>query len=454
MIGGMKRARVWRSTHLMALFACFVLTACQDQGARKEAAADSPDLPEATSEIVTPDITISSVIEKANPGSIILIKAGVYREQVEIQKGITLEGEPGAIIDGQCRNDFGVRIAQDRDPKTGQPTAQDVSSIVVRGLTIRNVIQAAVWIYKDEDLPQRSAPHHITIDGNTISDFNCQNVNDSSEKYRAGVASFFGGSNIRITNNTIKYRSALPDDSPQQRSFSNGIWFASRTANASGGGHLIANNRIVGGYDGIGGETEEDPNGSFDQDTVIELNVIINGDDDGIQVEGGGENILVRQNDISLYGTGIALASPHSGPLTIEDNVIHHPRGGRQGNLFCFKVGRADGSGEAPLSKAQTIVKNNTCTADGVVGMDGIKQTDRTLAPLTLRHNCIQVSRYIYEITYGPIDVLQFDENTFSTTDPERFIKWGSNATLYRSLDEFREATGQEVSGRLSASCG
>jgi hypothetical protein len=391
-------------------------------------------------------------VNRAADGARIVVQAGVYREQVDIKRPLILEGEPGAIIEGDCARDYGVRIAQARNPETGGPTTRPYN-VAIRGLTIRNVRFATVWIFHDEDLPQIFAPRDITIEGNILTDYNCTNIADSSEKYRAGVGVLYSGGKIQVTNNLIKYRSALADDAPGQRSYSDGIWFASRTRNPSGGGHYIAHNRIVGGYDAIGGETEEDPNGAFDQDTIIEFNTIMNGDDDGIQVEGGGQDIIVRNNDISLYGTGIAFASPHSGPLRIENNVIHHPRRGVQGNIFCFKVGRADGSGEAPLSTATTVVTGNVCTADGAEAMDGVKQTDQTLAPIVFRGNCLQVSRYIYEITYGPTNGLEFDGNIFSTTDPERFIKWGSNTTLYTSLESFRQATGQEASGRVRTSC-
>jgi hypothetical protein len=402
--------------------------------------------------VVSPGSSIASAVDRAPDGARIVIQAGVYHEQVDITKPLTLEGEPGAIIEGDCVRDYGINVAQRRDPETGRPTTRPYD-VTIRGLTVRNVRFSTIWIFHDEDLPQTSAPRNITVDGNTITDFNCTNIPDSSEKYRAGIGVLYSGSNIRVTNNLIKFRAALAEDAPGQRSYSNGIWFASRTRNASGGGHYIAYNRIVGGYDGIGGEVEEDPNGSFDQDTTIEFNTIVNGNDDGIQVEGGGENVIVRNNDIALYGTGIALASPHSGPLRIENNVIHHPRRGVQGNLFCFKVGRADGSGEAPLSTATSVLTGNVCTADGADAMDGVKQTDLTLAPIVFRDNCLQVSRYIYEITYGPTTGLEFDGNTFSTTDPERFIKWGSNTTLYRSLEAFQQATGQEASGQVGQTC-
>ena len=401
---------------------------------------------------VTAGASISEAVAAAADGARVLIKPGIFREQVDINKPLILEGEPGAVIEGDCVRDYGVRILQERDPETGQPTVNPVN-VTVRGLTIRNVRFATIWVHQDEDLPQTAAPRDITIEGNTLTDFNCTDIADSSEKHRAGIGVLYSGPNIRITDNLIKYRGGLSDDSPDQRSYSNGIWFASRTSNPSDGGHYIARNRIVGGYDGIGGEVEEDPNGGFDQDTIIEFNTILNGNDDGIQVEGGGENVIVRNNDISIYGTGIAFASPHSGPLVVENNVIHNPLRGVQGNLFCFKVGRADGSGEVQLSTARTVVSGNVCTADGADGMDGVKQTDETLAPIVFKDNCVLVSRYVYEITYGPTTGLEFDGNTLFTTDPERFIKWGSNTSLYPSLEAFRAATDQEASGQARPAC-
>jgi hypothetical protein len=390
--------------------------------------------------VVVPNTSINAVIEAALPGARILVKAGVYPEQVRITKAVTLEGEPGATIDGECTKSYGVVIAQER-LDTGQPRYADLSNIVIRGFVIRQTVEAGIQIQHDESLPQSSAPHDISIENNTITDFNCRKLPE--HQYRAGVADWYAGRAVSITGNTIVFRSALGLDHPDQRWFSNGIWFKSNDRNPSGGGHYIANNRIIGGWDGIGGEVEASAHGSFDRDSVIERNVVSNCWDDGIQSEGGTQNVVIRFNEITLCGTGIALSVPRSGPQYVEDNRIHSPRPGREDNNFCFKVGGVAGG--------VTYLTRNRCEAGSVAGFDGIKQTDGGLAPIVARNNCFLVSRYIYEITYGPAGALDFDGNTFSTTDGDRFIKWGE--ARFASLAAFSGATGQERNGRQASSC-
>ncbi|HEX5503091.1 MAG TPA: right-handed parallel beta-helix repeat-containing protein, partial [Thermomicrobiales bacterium] len=360
--------------------------------------------------------TVNEAIEAAKAGATIRIKAGTYAEEVTIDKPVTLVpyGDGDVWIDAGCQRDHALVV--------------HAAQVTIQGLKAKKSIQGAVLI---ED----ASANHVTVDGMTIQDFDCQNGTDA---YKAGIAVWYAGPGQRLTNNTITYRVELPQIAGHgQRGEGDGIWFKSTTKEPSGGGHYIAGNVITGGSDGIGGETESDIHGSFDRDTVIEHNTVRDCNDDGIQIEGGDVNVRVQDNQISGCGLGIAFAPNLVGPLYVERNTIHGDTPGDygNGNLACFKVGRA-GKGTAYLT-------GNTCEI--ATGGDGISQTNGGLSPLVLRDNTFRVSRYIYEFGDVPPAGSSFDGDCLSTSDPERFIKWGGKR--YDDLPTFQADTKQEPKG-------
>jgi parallel beta-helix repeat protein len=377
--------------------------------------------------------TISAALQAAGPGDTILIHTGTYREQVNLSKQLTIRhyGDGPVTVDGECQRDHGVYI-------------DSGSGMIIRGFTIKRTVEASILI-DGTDPPK---PSNVTVDGMTLQDFDCQELSDDS--YRGGVAVWYGGSGMRITNNTITRRVELPGE---QRGFADPIWFKSNNSNPSGGGHYIAGNTIIGGWDGIGGEEEGSAHGTFDRDSIVENNTVRDCWDDGIQSEGGDQNVRIRNNDVSGCGTGIAFAAPITGPLYIEDNYVHDLKTGLYGNLFCFKVGN-NGS-------ATTYLTENVCDVDSSAeasqgGADGIHQTNEGLSPIVSRRNTFHTSRYVFEATQWPRPAGEsFDYDCMFSTDSSRFVKWGSagGSAYYTSLSSFQAATGQEMNGRQSQDC-
>src|SRR6476646_7344467 len=95
-----------------------------------------------------------------------------------------------------------------------------------------------------------SQPSRAIIEGNIIQDYNCK---DAGEQLAAGISAYYSGSGHRIVGNRITRRVEI---SGPPRGQGNGIWFKSSSQRPSGGGHYLAQNTIVGGWDGIGGEVE------------------------------------------------------------------------------------------------------------------------------------------------------------------------------------------------------
>lgn len=368
-----------------------------------------------TGQRVVPDQypTIAAALAGIPVGGTVLVRPGTYNELVTVRTaGVTIQGELGggqrAWIDGQCDRVHGVYVVAD--------------DVTIRGLGVRNTTEAAVLIGSER------ATARAHIDGNAIENYNCQQTGD---QYAAGVAAWYAGPGHRITGNYI---------TRSDRSKGNGIWFKSNAAQASGGGHLITGNTIQGGYDGIGGEEEGSPRGGFDRNTQISGNTVRGCWDDGIQVEGGGLSIVVRDNTIEECGVGIAFATPLTGPLLVENNVIRSSSPGFYNQLACFKAGRA--------STAVITIQGNSCTLTGATVAHGFQQTNSGAGVWKVTNNQFRVTGYVVETTTVAPAGTTFDYNCYQTSDTEgRLVKWAG--TRYNTLEAFRAATGHERNGYM-----
>lgn len=347
--------------------------------------------------------TIGQAIQAAAPGATIRLKAGTYPEQVSVDKPLTLlaDGDGPVWIDGDCARDYGVVVG--------------ASDVTLRGFGIKRTNATSIFVDGRNTNPR---PARTVVDAMTVQDFNCANTNYKAGQQYGGFAGFYAGEGVRITNSTFTHSVEL---NRPQRGDSDCIWFKSNTERPSGGGHYIAGNTITGCRDGIGGEVEDDPHGSFDHDTVIENNIVRDCYDDGIQVEGGNANVVVRNNRIEGCGTGIGMAPNLVGPLTIEHNVISSSNPGFYGNLLCMKVGNG-GTGTAYITE-------NECRISGTAGEtgDGIAQTNPKIGSIVARRNIIQATRYVIELTSNPGG--SFDEAACTRRTPGASPSGRTNAT-------------------------
>ncbi len=357
---------------------------------------------------------ISEAVAAANPGDSVLISAGVYEEQVDIDKEIAVGplGAGDVWIDGGCRQENGLHISG--------------SGVRISGIGIRMSAGAAILI---EDGASR-----IRLEELVVQDFNCR---EEAAQSAAGIAVHYGGQQIEILDSVIARRVNLPGNA---RGYGNGIWFKSDSQHPSGGGHRIAGNQISGGFDGIGGETEQDTRGSFDKNSVIEGNTISDCWDDGIQVEGGNRGIHVRDNVIQGCASGVAMAPNLKGPLYVERNRILDLVPGFHGDHAAFKIG-GSGGGIAYL-------RGNTVNTEG----EGIKQAESGLSIVVSEGNVLRVTGYVLEVQDTPPDGSSFNRDCLWSEDPSVFVKWAG--AYYRDLTGFSSTTGMEMDGQQEPGCG
>ena len=79
--------------------------------------------PAAVIEVVPGEGTLQAALDTAPPGAVLRLAPGIYPGPVSIDRPLTLEGAPGAILDGGGR---------------GRVLSVAAPDVVVRGLTVRN----------------------------------------------------------------------------------------------------------------------------------------------------------------------------------------------------------------------------------------------------------------------------------------------------------------------------
>ncbi|MCM3573690.1 nitrous oxide reductase family maturation protein NosD [Mesobacillus subterraneus] len=150
--------------------------------------------------------SIQSAVEGAGNGDTILVSPGVYKENVRIDKEITIKGEEGAIIDGGGKGNVIIVTA---------------SNVVLEGLTIQNSGTGQ----EDSGIYIKKA-HHNVIKNNTLK--NVQN----------GIYIANSNENKLLGNHIASNESHFSERG-------NGIHMF------KGGGHLLKENEIAKVQDGI-----------------------------------------------------------------------------------------------------------------------------------------------------------------------------------------------------------
>ena len=370
--------------------------------------------------LAQPFKTIGKAALVASSGDTVYIGAGTYPETVSL----TRSGLPAAPIVFRAQGNGAVWV----DGACTRTNVFDISAdhLTIVGIGVKRANEANIRL---------DASDHITLDGLTVQDWACAGGED---QFRAGVASWGGGSHLTVVNSRFERR---VDVAGTDDGYGNAIWLKNTGASA-GGGHLISGNTIIGGYDGIGGEPEDVSWGAFNHDSTIENNTVSDCSDDGIQVEGGTANVMVQGNTVKRCLIGIAFAPALTGPLTIQRNVISEPIERFGLGAAMFKAGDS--------SVGEVRVYHNSFFA-GSTPADGLKQTNADLRNITLKNNAIYSSRYVIE-TGSHTGTVSANYDAMYTSDSGRFVKW--NGSTYNPLSSFRNATGQEMNGTSPASFG
>lgn len=203
--------------------------------------------------------------------------------------------------------------------------------VIVRGLTLRNAATNAV------DILRR---HHVVIERCTIAGWGREGGRGKPGELDAGICSRNGGAQLVIQDNVIRDpRSAANTwalghpEGPQAISLIQTL-----------GNHVIRYNDLTSTdehryNDTLGGGWNNDVRGFCCRDSDIYGNHVAYCNDDGIEVDGGDENLRVWGNRIEKTYCGISLAPVIVGPTYVWRNVITDFEGA------AFKLGEGEHNG-------------------------------------------------------------------------------------------------------------
>lgn len=446
---------------------------------------------------VEPFRTISKAASVVVPGDTVYVKAGTYRERVNLigksgtpANWITFQafGDGPAILDGSDRNL--VRTGQNRWSVYSGSVYQaslsytPQSYLAIDGLrayhypTLSSLVTGiagipAGWFYdgnvdvlylktkdgSDPDLHavQVARQRHGFELGNShymrIKGFTLQYYGEAGIRFNGGESDIViegntiqnnnhgirkggaGGSNYTIQDNTISDTEVWTW--PWNRVKKTEHEAAGIALFAMDRGAVIRGNTVQGYFDGV--QLNYWPPGlGYNSDSDIYNNSFSDCGDDGTELEGSNQtNVRFWGNTMRRCFVAMSVIPVLRGPVYLFRNSAFQTI--EEG----FKIGSSNGGASAGVVRAY----HNTIHAIDDVGNDddGV-QCINNLNYLnhTYRNNVFYVGRYVLTHEGCTSTGTTYDYDLMYTKDTARFVKWDSQA-LYRTLGEFQAATGQAL---------
>jgi len=319
----------------------------------------------------------------------------------------------GCTIDTGNRDDVGIAVR--------------ASYVILRGFTIRNVKEHGIRLFSG---------HHIVIEDCDISKWGSESEKGWGKNYQACV--FSNNRDLRAvviqrcrmhhptwdTNSWAeKHLKSTHPRGPQTIAF----W-------ESAGNHVIRYNECFSDKDhyfndGMGAGKNGGHRGFPGADSDIYCNYVANCWDDGIEAEGGDQNVRIWGNYIEDVLIPIANAATSIGPLYVWRNVSGRcyspPKSSWNMTHGPFiKMGYAGGD---KWMTGHMYIFNNTIFQENDNGAGGLGGGGRIIKHCTTRNNILHVrktDRRSIAVSRGHIDN-DFDHDLTSAAFPEKHEKHG-----------------------------
>jgi|GEM_PF-5587825 len=285
---------------------------------------------------VNPGGSIQAAVDRANPGDVVFVHAGVYQQSVFIGskvKRILLRGEPGTILDGSSLTEVTEMIAID----------DGAQNIVVQGLQIQNFKGPAIQIRVATN--NSIMNNKILNCSSGVENWGTNNRIIGNEITDSESPIWLGGANGNII--TANVVSTCLNDGIYVGGSSNNLVSQNTISNAGGCGIFLgweSNNNVISentisnsGNNGImlheasnnneltGNSINGSSNGSgiivqSSNNAIIKWNTIKNSSQRGISLKGGSNENFVQSNTVSNSGwEGIQVSGDNN---IIENNVV------------------------------------------------------------------------------------------------------------------------------------
>jgi hypothetical protein len=240
---------------------------------------------------------------------------------------VVYQAAPGAVLDAANAAQFNVTV--------------NASYVILRGLTLRGAQQDAIRIAANV--------HDVIIEDNDISNWGRTRDGTWGADMDSGIRAVC--SNQELVRVTVQ-RNKIHDPRYSANSWSDGHPAGPQgiTFSYCGGNHVFRHNEIYstnGNYfnDTMGGEDNFSKTGFPNADSDIYGNRLSNAWDDGIESEGGNENVRIWGNYLDKTATGIATTVVSVGPVYIFRNVYNRSQ-------FYQKLSSLDQDDRQPFFKS------------------------------------------------------------------------------------------------------
>jgi hypothetical protein len=314
------------------------------------------------------------------------VKVPSGAQTVEVKKSGTAEGYvvydgTGSTIDCANKSEVGISV--------------NASYVILRGFTIKNVKEHGIRIFNG---------NHIVIEGCDISKWGSEEEQGFGFDYQAAVYT----NNRKDVHTLVIQRNKFHHPSWDSNSWAEDHHKGKPSRHPSGpqtivfweneGNNVIRYNECWSDPDHyyndiLGGGNNGSYRGFPGADSDIYCNYIAHCWDDGIESEGGNQNVRIWNNYIEHTMIAIGNAATSIGPLYVWRNVSGHsetPKGSSwdltHGGFM--KMGFADGE---KWMTGHMYVFNNTILQPDGKGNNGLGGESRALKHVTTRNNILHV---------------------------------------------------------------
>jgi hypothetical protein len=214
-----------------------------------------------------------------------------------------------------------------------------------------------------------------------------------------------------------------------------------------GRGTVIRRNSVRGTFNGMGPCGGSAPPSGVTTETDIYQNTFTEHTDDAIEPEGYCSNVRIWDNTIEDSHMAFAVAPAAPGPTWIVRNVAYNFGNTRTSQIdgytaSALKINSGYATPIGPLLLYHNTFLTQAPSTDAMALLNPGESTY-----ILSRNNILAGTQYaLYKV--NPV-VLDFDWDALHTTDPGRFVKW--EGVQYPDLATLQAATGQESDGLLAA---
>lgn len=302
----------------------------------------------------------------------------------------------GCTIDIGNQDDVGIAVR--------------ASYVILRGFTIKNVKQHGIRLFSG---------HHIVIENCDISDWGSEDEKGWGHDYQAGVFS-----NNRDLNAVVIQRCKMHHPSWDSNSWAEKHGKSTHPAGPqavvfweSEGNHVFRYNECWSDKnhyfnDAMGAGYNGSYRGFPGADSDVYCNYIANCWDDGIEAEGGDQNVRIWNNYIEDVLIPVANAAVSIGPLYVWRNISgpSYSPAGSSWNMThgpLMKMGYANGE---MWMTGHMYVFNNTIFQNNDNGAAGLGGSGRIIKHCTTRNNILHVRQ---DDRYGIAVSRNHEDNDF-----------------------------------------